>query len=87
LREIEAVIQSHPAVREVAAFRVTHPGERSLLAAAVLAVDPMPPIEELQAWAQAKLGSLCPDTLFYVDDFPRTTTRKILRNQIVVPRT
>ncbi|WP_027795149.1 class I adenylate-forming enzyme family protein [Paraburkholderia acidipaludis] len=87
LREIEAVMQSHPAIREVAAFLVSSPGKRSLLAAAILAADPAPPIEVLQAWAQAKLGSLCPDKLFYVDDFPRTTTRKILRNRIVLPRT
>lgn len=83
-RDVEKVLQSHPAIREAAAFVLTTAAGRDVLAAAMIATQPVP-IEELKAWATEQLGPICPDRIFYVNEFPRTATGKVLRDQIPLP--
>lgn len=83
-RDVEKVLESHPAVREAAVFAMTAPAGRCLLAAAIIATRPVP-IEALKTWAAEQLGPLCPDRLFYVDEFPRTATGKVLRDRLSTP--
>ena len=83
-RDVETMLQSHPAVREAAAFVMKTPAARDALAAAIIATQPVP-IHELQQWAARQLGPICPERLFYVDQFPRTANGKVLRDQLSLP--
>jgi len=83
-RDVEQVLQAHPAVREAAAFVQRSVTGRDLLAAAIIATQPVP-IEELKRWAAERLGPICPDRLFYVNEFPRTANGKVLRDKILPP--
>ena len=49
-----------------------------------LAVIASAPVSEteLLAWASEKLGPTCPEKLVLTETFPRTTTGKVLRDQL-----
>jgi long-chain acyl-CoA synthetase len=79
--EIDAVLDTHPAVEEAAAFGVQDDqwGERveaavRLLPGATVTED------ELIALCKTQLsGAKRPERIYIVDDFPRTATGKVLR--------
>jgi len=79
-RDIEKVLQSHPAVHEAAVFRTTVEGTETIAAAFI----PARPIAttEVAAWAAQQLGPLCPSRLHAVEEFPRNTMGKVLREEI-----
>jgi acyl-coenzyme A synthetase/AMP-(fatty) acid ligase len=83
-RDVEKMLESHPAVREAAAFAHAAQDGRDLLAAALIMTRPIP-VAELMAWTAAQLGPVCPDRLFYVDVLPRTATGKVLRDRLSLP--
>lgn len=83
--EIEPVIAEHPAVREVAVFGLPDVRLGEAVAAAVL---PAPgatiDVDELDAFAAGRLArGKRPTQWFVVDDFPRTSTGKIRRADLV----
>ncbi len=81
-QDIECVLQSHPAVREAAVFALCDATEDGVLAAAFTPTMPIS-VGELHTWAQSQLGALCPRQLFQVNDFPRTATGKIKRDELL----
>ncbi|WP_321901716.1 class I adenylate-forming enzyme family protein [Paraburkholderia tropica] len=80
-RDVETVLEKHPAVREAAAFVLPQLSGLDLLAVAVM-VSARLPTEELLAWARRELGPICPERLFFVDEFERTMTGKVLRDRL-----
>ncbi|WP_206951776.1 class I adenylate-forming enzyme family protein [Trinickia acidisoli] len=80
-RDLESVFEKHPAVREAAAFVLPQHSGRDLLAVAVIAARSVPG-DELMAWALGKLGPISPEKLFFVDEFARTATGKVLRDRL-----
>lgn len=80
-RDVESVLETHPAVREAAAFVLPQQTGRDLLAVAVIASTRVP-ANELLAWAVQKLGPIGPERLFFVEEFARTQTGKVLRDQL-----
>jgi acyl-coenzyme A synthetase/AMP-(fatty) acid ligase len=81
VRDIEQVLESHPSVREAAAFALPLPDGRAVLAA-VAAASGQLSVDSLHAWARERLGPHCPVRLFVVDDLPRTATGKKQRERI-----
>jgi acyl-coenzyme A synthetase/AMP-(fatty) acid ligase len=82
-RDVESVLETHPAVREAAAFVLPQAAGRDLLAVAVVAVTSAGArADELLTWAVQKLGPIAPEKLFFVDEFPRTVTGKVLRDRL-----
>lgn len=82
--EIDAVLDTHPAVEEAAAFGVLDDqwGER-VEAAVRLLPGATVTEEELIALCKTQLsGAKRPDRIYIVDDFPRTATGKVLRRMM-----
>ena len=80
--DVEAVLQSHPAVREAAVFALAaQPVHQEVLAAAFIATSPVS-IAELQAFADERLGPTSPQRLIQLAAFPRNTTGKLMRHQL-----
>jgi acyl-CoA synthetase (AMP-forming)/AMP-acid ligase II len=78
-REIDEVLESHPAVEQAVCFGVTHPtwGEE-VAAAVVLRAQATEP--ELLAYCRDRLADFKrPKQIFITDKIPRTTTGKIQR--------
>ena len=80
-REIETALESHPSVREAAAFVLANSAGRDSLAVAVVLSNPEA-VDALMAWAAKKLGPICPEQLVVADNLPRTATGKVLRDQL-----
>lgn len=81
-REVENVLAEHPAVREAVVLGVPDPRYVERVVAVVRAIPggPPPPVEELTAFARAKLaGYKCPTEIWFRDDLPRTATGKVAR--------
>ncbi|HNP56737.1 MAG TPA: class I adenylate-forming enzyme family protein [Gordonia sp. (in: high G+C Gram-positive bacteria)] len=83
--EIEPVIAEHPAVREVTVFGLSDARLGETVAAAVLPVPGATiDTDELDAFAAERLArSKRPTRWFIVEDFPRTSTGKIRRADLV----
>jgi acyl-coenzyme A synthetase/AMP-(fatty) acid ligase len=84
-RDVERVMEAHPAVKEAAVFVAISPEGREGMALAYIAeaVTPAASSIELQAYARAKLGPLCPGQFIAVHDLPRTlTTGKVQRDRL-----
>ena len=79
--EIERVVSTHPAVKEVAAFSIKHQRFQSV---PVVAVVPDSEIkgEEIVKWARDRLGIKGPKTAFMVGELPRSSSGKILRREL-----
>jgi acyl-CoA synthetase (AMP-forming)/AMP-acid ligase II len=78
-REIDEVLESHPAVKEAVAFGVPHPtwGEE-VAAAVVLAASATE--KELLAYCRERLADFkVPKRLHFVESIPRTPTGKVQR--------
>ncbi|SCL52695.1 amino acid adenylation domain-containing protein [Micromonospora citrea] len=82
--EIEAVLVTHPAVREAAVVvRGDGADRRDLAALLVLADGPAPTYEEVRAVARRHLpGYMVPAVLAVVDDLPVTTNGKLDRDRL-----
>jgi acyl-coenzyme A synthetase/AMP-(fatty) acid ligase len=81
VRDVEQVLESHPMVREAAAFALPLPDGGAALAA-VAAASGQLSVDSLHVWARERLGPQCPVRLFVVNDLPRTTTGKKQRERI-----
>ena len=77
--EVEAVLRSHPGVRDVAVFGVPDRVYGEEVCAALLAKStPAPTVEELRAFLKPRLaGVKIPTRLFAVDAFPMTASGKV----------
>lgn len=83
-REVEDVLNEHPAVDAAAVFGVTddYRGE-SVAAAVTLAPGQVATAEELITFTRSRLASFkCPRTIRFLDEIPMTTTGKILRREL-----
>ncbi|MFB9125321.1 long-chain fatty acid--CoA ligase [Paraburkholderia dipogonis] len=80
-RDVESVLETHPAVHEAAAFVLPQPAGRDLLAVAIILSNRISE-RELMAWAVQRLGPICPEKVFFVDQFERTATGKVLRDRL-----
>ena len=78
-REIDEVLESHPAVKEAVAFGVPHPTWGEEVAAAVVLVAPATE-KELIAYSRERLADFkVPKRLHIVESIPRTPTGKVQR--------
>jgi oxalate---CoA ligase len=78
-REIDEVLESHPAVKEAVAFGVPHPTWGEEVAAAVVLIAPATE-KELLAYARNRLADFkVPKRLYLVESIPRTPTGKVQR--------
>ncbi|MBL6749007.1 MAG: long-chain-fatty-acid--CoA ligase [Nevskia sp.] len=83
--EVEAAIDAHPAVREVAVIGVSHPKWVETPVAIVAAHDPAaPPSEaEIIEWCRTRLASYKkPSRVFFVDALPRNASGKVLKPKL-----
>jgi acyl-CoA synthetase (AMP-forming)/AMP-acid ligase II len=78
-REIDEVLESHPAVKEAVAFGVPHPTWGEEVAAAVVLSGPATE-KELLAYGRERLADFkVPKRLYIVESIPRTPTGKVQR--------
>jgi len=78
-REIDEVLEAHPAVKEAVAFGVPHPTWGEEVAAAVVLSAPATE-KELLAFCRQRLADFkVPKRLYIVDSIPRTPTGKVQR--------
>ncbi len=83
--EVDAALQSHPMIKDAAAFPVPHPTLGEIVGAALVPRDGAPPLErkELIAFLRPKLGKVKVPTVFvHVEEIPRGQYSKILRNKL-----
>ncbi|HET9690789.1 MAG TPA: long-chain-fatty-acid--CoA ligase [Acidimicrobiales bacterium] len=83
--EVEAVIDAHPAVREVALIGVPHDRWVETPRAVVVPLDPAdPPTEtEIIDWCRARLASYKkPTSVVVVDELPRNASGKVLKTRL-----
>ncbi len=82
--EVEAVLQEHPAIAEVAVIGIDERamGER-VCAVVVARPDRSVSLGELRAFAAARLARFkCPEALYLVDALPRTATGKVAKTAV-----
>jgi acyl-CoA synthetase (AMP-forming)/AMP-acid ligase II len=78
-REIDEVLEAHPAVKEAVAFGVPHPTWGEEVAAAMVLSAPATE-KELLAFCRQRLADFkVPKRLYIVDSIPRTPTGKVQR--------
>ncbi len=84
-REIEEVIATHPAVREVSVAGVPHPVKGEAAKAwVVLKADQRVAEEDLRAYCRERLAPYkVPATIEFRDDLPKTMVGKVLRRTLV----
>ena len=78
--EMEQVLVNHPSVADVAGIGLPHPDLGEQLIALVVPADPEapPPVDELQAWCEARLSRFkCPREIRLVDDLNRSALGKL----------
>lgn len=80
-REIEAVLEAHPAVSEAAAFPVASGPHYQVPAAAIVARLPVQE-DELLAWCAERLGNRQPRALLILSELPRNAAGKIRKREL-----
>lgn len=80
-REIEETIGQHPAVAEAAAFPMASASHQDVPAVAVILADKVNQ-RELKTFCRNRLGPRAPQFYFFVKDFPRSATGKVLREEL-----
>jgi acyl-coenzyme A synthetase/AMP-(fatty) acid ligase len=80
-REIEAVLQQHPAVIEVAAFALPSPEHQDVPAAAIVSAQPLQR-DELARFCRERLGIRAPWVFLRVDEIPKNPMGKVLRGEL-----
>jgi acyl-CoA synthetase (AMP-forming)/AMP-acid ligase II len=86
--EVERVLADQPRVREAAVIGLPDARLGERIHAVVVAADPQnpPEPEDLRAFAREQLaGFKVPATWTFVAELPRSTTGKVLRNQLLGP--
>jgi long-chain acyl-CoA synthetase len=83
-REVEQVLERHPAVAEAAVLGKPDPGRGEVVVAfAVLNQSASPTPGELRAFCRSRLaGFKVPREVFIVDELPRGPTGKILKREL-----
>ena len=86
-REVEEVLYSHPAVREVAVVGIPHAELGEEVGAAVaLKPDVVATEDELREFVKGQIAAYkYPRLVWLVDELPKTATGKILKREIEVP--
>ena len=78
-REIDEVLESHPAVKEAVAFGVPHPTWGEEVAAAIVLNEPVPE-KDLIAFCRSRMADFkVPKKMHIVEAIPRTPTGKVQR--------
>jgi cyanophycin synthetase len=80
-REIELVLEQHPAVLEAAAFPINSPKHNDIPVAVVRQKEPFTG-EPLFEFCKNRLGVKAPVQIFTVDEFPRNAAGKILKRTL-----
>lgn len=82
--EVEACLQGHPAVDEIAVFGLPSEEWGQIVAAAVaLKTGAEASAEELATWCQARLASFKkPEAIRFLDELPRNPLGKLLRKDL-----
>jgi acyl-coenzyme A synthetase/AMP-(fatty) acid ligase len=83
-REVEARIESHPAVHEVAAVGVSDPLLGEAICACVVPVEgAIVTDQEIVDWCRETLADpKIPDQVRFVDELPRTDTGQVRRTDL-----
>lgn len=80
-REIEAVLEAHPAVREAAAFPVPSQRHTQIPVAAVVLAQPATEAD-LIAHCRQQLGARAPQTIVVRESLPRNAAGKVLKREL-----
>jgi len=81
--EVEGVLENHPGVEEAGVIGVPHEIYGEAVKAFVKRSDPEVTLEDLEAYAEANLANFkLPETIEFVDDFPRTSIGKIQKSTL-----
>jgi long-chain acyl-CoA synthetase len=84
-REVEEVLEEHPAIAEVAVVGAPHFewGEAVCAVAIRRPGEAVPSLEELRTWGRDRLaGYMLPLALRWVDEMPRTATGKVAKAEL-----
>jgi long-chain acyl-CoA synthetase len=80
-REIEAVLEAHPAVREAAAFPVASQRHTQIPVAAVV-VSAAVSEADLVAWCRQQMGARAPHAIAIRPSLPRNEAGKVLKREL-----
>jgi cyanophycin synthetase len=80
-RDIESVLEKHPAVSEAAAFPFSHSEGEQIPFAAVSINTPVSE-EELKRFCNSHMGWRAPQRIFHIDSFPRNGAGKVLKKEL-----
>jgi len=80
-REIEAVLEMHPAVREAAAFPVPSQRHTQIPVAAVVVSAPVSDAD-LVAWCRRQMGARAPHAVVVRESLPRNEAGKVLKREL-----
>ena len=80
-REIEAVLEAHPAVREAAAFPVASQRHTQIPVAAVVVSAPVSETD-LVAWCRQQMGARAPHAIAMHASLPRNEAGKVLKREL-----
>jgi len=81
--EIEEVLRSHPRVTDCAVVGVVDPEWGELVAAAVIAADDAPTLDEIREFCRDRLApAKIPRRLILTKELPRNSLGKVLKNQV-----
>ena len=80
-REIEAVLEAHPAVREAAAFPVASQRHTQIPVAAVVVSVPVSEAD-LVAWCRRQMGARAPHAIAMHASLPRNEAGKVLKREL-----
>ena len=82
-QEVEAILNSHPKVKESAAVGMAHSVSGQIVKAFVIRADNEVTTRELQNFCKDKLAHYkTPRVIEFVDDFPRNSLGKVLRRKL-----
>jgi len=82
-REIEAVLEAHPAVREAAAFPVPSQRHTQIPVAAVVLAGPATQAD-LVAYCRGRMGARAPQTIVVRESLPRNAAGKVLKRELAL---
>lgn len=80
-REIEAVLEAHPAVREAAAFPITSQRHTQIPVAAVVVSEAVSE-GDLVAWCRRQMGARAPHAIAMHASLPRNEAGKVLKREL-----
>lgn len=82
--EIETVLRGHPAITDVAVIGLPSKKLGERVAAACISRGTPPETDTLEHWCAERLAPYkVPEVFAFLDDFPRNSTGKVLKNSLV----